>query len=184
MGTLTKFFNAVYTGTFWKGLNYDSKSDAERKEIAEQMYSKYKTKLPKVNEVGAEELQQWLKSSTQKVLLVDTRKTEEVEISRIPGAITESEFEDLSESNPEGLDEYEKVVFYCTIGYRSALSVDKHARNMPAAKDKFFNLKGSILLWLHNGGEVVTGENETTKQVHCYGKAWNLAPKSYASVTF
>ena len=44
-----------------------------------------------------------------------------------------------------------------------------------------YNLRGGLLAWVHDGGEVVD-EKGKTKRIHVYGRKWNLAPRSYEAV--
>eukprot|EP00511_Aplanochytrium_stocchinoi_P003919 CAMPEP_0204830440 /NCGR_PEP_ID=MMETSP1346-20131115/8608_1 /ASSEMBLY_ACC=CAM_ASM_000771 /TAXON_ID=215587 /ORGANISM="Aplanochytrium stocchinoi, Strain GSBS06" /LENGTH=159 /DNA_ID=CAMNT_0051960685 /DNA_START=146 /DNA_END=625 /DNA_ORIENTATION=+ len=158
-------------------------TDEERKNVAEKMYSKYSQQFPEVNLVDNTDLQNWIRDE-EKVTLVDCRKPEEIEVSRIPGAITESELDKLLADDSKDIGSQEtKYVFYCTIGYRSGLAAKKFVKNGYCASERAFNSKG-VLLWLHDGGELIDKEDNPVNKVHCYGKAWELAPKGVETVIF
>ena len=88
-------------------------SDAEKKQKIESLYAKYERKFPTVEGITATELLQSLEEGNQ-YILVDVRKPKEQEVSMIPGAITQKEFENRADDLAG-----KTVVTYCTAGYRS-----------------------------------------------------------------
>lgn len=96
----------------------------------------------------------------------------------IKGAITQEKL-DLMNENDE-LKNKSHIIFYCTIGYRSGLAAQKFGSSNEISA-KCFNLKGSILLYLHSGGEIIDSQQKTTKSVNVYGKTWDLAPIEYTA---
>lgn len=106
-------------------------------------------------------------------ILVDARHPNEIAVSRIPGALTRKEFEARAEEFRE-----RPIVAYCTIGYRSS----RYARSLRKQGFDAHNLRGSILAWLHDGGEVVDADGNPVRRVHVYGSRWDLAPEGYETV--
>jgi len=123
--------------------------------------------MPAVPEVTTEDL---LKLGQDgKIVLVDVRETDEMEVSNIPGAISQSLYE-------QNIDEYrgQQVVVYCTIGIRSW----RYTKQLRSKGIEAFNLVGGVLLWAHSG-ETFDHNGEKTNRVHVYVESWNLLPKNY-----
>jgi sodium/bile acid cotransporter 7 len=145
-------------------------SDETRRKMIESMYEDYKRSFPEVEDLSAAEAMQLLEQG--RAVFVDVRKSKEQRVSMLPGAITEKQF--LKEPEAHG----DRVIIgYCTISYRSGKLADKlRKRDIPMV-----NLRGGILAWLHAGGQVMR-DGEPVKQVHVYGKRWDLAPAAFESV--
>ena len=146
-------------------------SDAEKKQKIESLYAKYERKFPTVEGITATELLQSLEEGNQ-YILVDVRKPKEQEVSMIPGAITQKEFEDRADDLAG-----KTVVTYCTAGYRSGL----YAQKIQAKGWQVINLEGSMLAWTHAGGPLVDHQGPT-KRVHVYSAAWSLEAEDYEPV--
>jgi rhodanese-related sulfurtransferase len=153
----------------WPAIGPDA-PDAEKQQVIEAMYAHYKKDFPAARAMTVAEYQKI--RDDKDVVLVDTRTPEEFRVSRIPGAIPMSEYE-----KDRGKYRDDRIVLYCTIGYRSGVRAEKARRNGVNA----YNLKGSILAWLHTGNPVVN-ENGETKKVHVYGEDWALAPSGYEMI--
>ncbi len=134
------------------------------------MYEEYRREFPEVPRITASELQQLRQQKD--IILVDVRTLEEQAVSIIPGAISQSEFE-------QNLDKYKDypIVVYCTIGYRSG----KYAQKLYQQGLNIFNLEGSILAWSHIGGELLNSLGKTQK-IHVFGKKWELTADDYEPV--
>lgn len=143
----------------------------EQTKAIEDMYKDYKRSFAEVPDVEPVEL---MVDADKKVLFVDVRSPEEQAVSMIPGAITQKEFERDAEQY-----RLRRVVTYCTIGYRSGL----YAKDLRKEGWDAHNLRGSILAWVHDGGELVNGAGKTRK-VHVYGPKWDLLPAGYEAVVF
>jgi sodium/bile acid cotransporter 7 len=102
------------------------------------------------------------------LILLDVRSDEERAISVIAGAVTDAD------SIPRGAE----VVVYCTIGLRSGIS----AREMRERGVNALNLRGGILAWIADGGDVVDGNGAPTRRVHVYGRRWNVLPEGFDAV--
>ncbi|MBT3584422.1 MAG: rhodanese-like domain-containing protein [Halobacteriovoraceae bacterium] len=126
-------------------------------------------------DVAVIEAHEAIKLTAQKdsrTVLVDVREQKERNVSIIPGAISKAEFENrhLEFKNYQ-------VIPYCTIGYRSS----EYVRILTQRGFKAYNLKGSILSWIHAGGTLID-KSGPTKKVHVFGEAWNFAPNDYQAI--
>lgn len=149
----------------------EGRTDAEKRAAIEAMYREFQPDFPDAPEISVEEL---IRLRTREdLLIVDVREPEERMVSIIPGAISKEAFESLK----RGLGDA-PIVVHCTIGYRSAGYVEA----LKAEGIEAYNLKGSILSWVHAGQPVVDPEGNETKRVHVYGKRWDLLPEEYEAV--
>ncbi len=142
-----------------------------KRERIEQMYAEYEQEFPGVPSITPEQLRQELASESQ-LILVDVRQPAEQQVSMIPGAITQQEFETRFADGADAT-----VVTYCTIGYRSG----KFAAELRAKGVNAVNLRGSLLGWCHSAGELVN-ENGPTHRAHVYSRRWNLLPDEFEAV--
>ncbi len=112
-----------------------------------------------------------LLSESQRVL-VDVREKYETQISMIPGALTQQQFE-------QNIEKYRSstVIVYCTIGYRSGRYVNRLLKKNIEA----YNLAGGVLAWAH-AGQLFSHNGQKSKKVHVYGEQWNLLPGGYEAV--
>lgn len=142
---------------------------------------------PSVQEIGVGELHQMLvrqqggqQSATPKdpaerspsFVLVDVRSPEEQAVSIIPGAITQSQFE-------QNANRYRgrTVITYCTVGGRSG----KYAAQLISKGVKAKNFKGSILGWVNAKLPLVTLDGQPTNRVHVYSSRYRV-PSKYKAV--
>lgn len=147
-------------------------SKAEKRKKIEELIVAFEKDIPAPT-VSAQQLKEW-QAKKDEIIVVDVRTKVERKPSMIDGAISKEEFE-KNKSRYKG----KMVIPYCTIGYRSA----KYTQELVKQGYKARNLRGSILLWMHENGKLVDANGKATKQVHVYGKAWDLAPDGYTSIT-
>lgn len=147
-------------------------SDDQKKEIVYRMYAGYKKDFPTVQDISPQDAMALLKSG--EVVFVDVRKSDEMDVSRLPNALSQEEFL----KNPARYAD-KKVAGYCTISYRSG----KFAEEMAKQGITIYNLTGGILAWTLEGGKVYDARGET-KRIHVYGPKWNYPPRGYEAVTF
>lgn len=135
------------------------------------LYQGYVREFPQVKGIEVQKLQQ-LQQQGKEVVLVDVRSPAEIAVSKIPGAITQQEFE-------ANLEQYKNstIVAYCTIGYRSG----KYADLWRQQGIEIFNLEGSLLAWSHIKGKLVDAKG-TTNKVHVFGRQWQLTADDYQPV--
>jgi sodium/bile acid cotransporter 7 len=148
----------------------ESMAGAQKLDKIEKLYMHYKEKFPEVPDVTPREAMEL--TTTGKVIFIDVRGPNEQRVSRLPGAITA----DFFLEDPDRYRDYIKIG-YCTIGYRSGIFAQElHQRGIPV-----YNLRGGLLAWVHAGGKVYAGAEET-KRIHVYGPEWDLGPGSYEAV--
>ncbi len=148
----------------------ESITDGQKRDQIEKMYMSYKKEFPEVQDVDPREAMQL--SDTGKVVFIDVREPDEQSVSHLPGAITADSFLE----NPEKYNDYIKIG-YCTISYRSGiLAQELNKKGIP-----MYNLGGGLLAWVHDGGKVYKGTEETHR-IHVYGQEWNLGPEGYETV--
>ena len=152
-------------------LNETDRVNSDRQAKIESMISGFENEVP-VPTMTVSELQNGLQNAASDYVVVDVRDEEERRVSVIPGAISQSEFESGLNSRYKN----KKIVPYCTIGYRSM----KYTKELKNKGLEAYNLRGSILSWVHSGAEVVSpSSQQPTKEVHVYGDKWKLAPAGY-----
>ena len=138
-----------------------------------RLYAECTRSFPDVPDIAPGELVR-MRAAGEAVVVVDVREPAEQRVSMITGAVTRTAFEASKK-------DYGKhhVVTYCTAGYRAG----RYATELKKQGYKVSNLEGSILGWLHAGGELVAS-NGVAKVVHVNGKRWDLAPAGYRTVWF
>jgi rhodanese-related sulfurtransferase len=147
-------------------------ADSDKKRIVYQMFSEYSKEFPSVKVLEVKQAMR-LAESRERVV-VDVREAEEIDVSIIPGAITQKSFLGLPDKFKN-----KTIVAYCTIGYRSGI----FAREMKKSGIAVYNLKGGILAWTLEGGNVYDS-NGIARRIHVYGEKWAYPPKGYEAVVF
>jgi len=106
-------------------------------------------------------------------VLVDVRSEMEINVSVIPGAITEAMYEQNVAKYRDKL-----VISYCTVGGRSGT----YAKQLADKGVKVKNYQGSILKWVDAGLPLVTLDGEPTNRIHTYSDRYKI-PAEYEQVT-
>jgi rhodanese-related sulfurtransferase len=150
-----------------------SMSKEEKLERIEEMYAEIREDLTEIEDVTPAEIAEAYKKD--EIIIVDVRDPDEQAISMIPGALTKDVFE---QKRKDGTLEDKPVVMHCTIGYRSG----KYAQSVNEQGIDAKNLKGSLLLWTHEGLPLEKAGGTPTKEVHVYGEKWDLIPEGYVGV--
>jgi rhodanese-related sulfurtransferase len=147
-------------------------TDTQKRVAVYKMYTDYKRDFPEVLDINPGDARHLL--SEGPIQFVDVREPEEIRISTLPGAIdTETYLQNKRQYGNKTL------VAFCTIGYRSGIFAQEMARQGVAVK----NLKGGILAWVLEGGQIFN-ENGASKRLHVYGPKWDLAPGDYETIKF
>lgn len=115
----------------------------------------------RIREIGAEDLDEWLRESDG-IVLVDVREPYEFERGHIPNAILipRGTLEGAADPNNEHRIEslytarHRTVVVYCETGARSALAADTLQQ---LGFDDVYNLAGGIKLWEAEDCDIETG---------------------------
>lgn len=134
--------------------------------------AKVRTEFPQVRQMSTTELAALDQAS---VLLIDTRTVDEYGVSHLRGAVHADSVEAvqgvINNARPG-----QRVVLYCSVGYRSAKLADNLRR---AGRSEIWNLEGSIFAWANEGRTVVRGAAEV-REVHPYNNRWGaLLEKKY-----
>ncbi|TWT52353.1 rhodanese-like domain-containing protein [Allorhodopirellula solitaria] len=124
---------------------------------------------PDVQTISTSELRSALSSDDVPPVLVDARSAAEQNVSRIPGAITQQEYE-------AEMDTYagRRVAVYCTVGGRSYL----YARKLVAAGVDAANYRDGILGWCRKELPLESPEKQPTIAVHPYWRVFHV-PDQY-----
>jgi rhodanese-related sulfurtransferase len=149
-------------------------TDPEKLQHVYLLYSDYQKEFPQVRDVSAPDVLQMLKSG-QKIVFVDTRRPEEIEVSKLPEAISKKMF--LARDPAEYKDSI--IIAYCTISYRSGI----FARDLTEEGRDIYNLRGGLLAWVLEGGKVYDADG-VTRRIHVYGGTWEYAPAGYETLDF
>ena len=112
---------------------------------------------------------QLLKSEIDQYVLLDAREKTEYDISHIPNAIHLG-YPSIRTENIEGIQKDQKIVVYCSIGYRSE-KMTTSLREM--GYENVYNLYGSILEWVNQGYELEDNTGKGTQNVHTYNRKWS-----------
>lgn len=109
-------------------------------------------------------------SQNSDVILLDTRKKEEYDVSHLENAIwvgyKEFEIDSVLSRIPENNSE---IVVYCSIGVRSE---DIGEKLMKAGYSNVSNLYGGIFEWKNEGKIVYDTLGNETERVHAFNKHW------------
>lgn len=103
------------------------------------------------------------------VILLDAREMKEYKVSHIPGARYVG-YDDFDESTLDGIDKEQRIIVYCSIGYRSE-KIGEKLRKL--GYENSYNLFGSIFEWANAGQPLVDNEGNTTHKLHTYNKKWS-----------
>lgn len=116
---------------------------------------------------------------TNDVLILDTRKKEEYEVSHIPGAIWVSEKVNDSIYAFAKAKKDQPIVVYCSVGIRSE---DFGEDLLKRGFNNVQNLYGSIFAWKDEGYELQNIEKKETDSVHVFSKIWGKYLKTGTKV--
>lgn len=155
------------------GVSADQLSDDEKKSTVYSMYTEYKKAFPAVSDISPQDAM--ILADSENAVFVDIREPAEINVSKIPRAITREAFlKDASAHSDK------TVITYCTISYRSGVFADE----MAGRGITVINLQGGILAWTLAGGVVVDPDGQPVRRLHVYGKRWNLPPSGYTVKMF
>lgn len=174
MNRWTTFFVVILVGGLLGACqSTESLSDPGKRAQIESMYEGYRDDFPGITEVTPAAIADSYRKG--ELLIVDVREEKEQAVSMIPGALTKAQFEAQRAAGTLG---DKSVVVHCTIGYRSGLYA--HALKEQGVEVK--NLKGSLLLWSHEGLPLETPDGQPTKKLHVFGGQWDLLAEGYEGV--
>lgn len=109
-------------------------------------------------------------TDTLPIVFLDAREPKEFNISHLAGAIAVGYDSFDLKKIPSGIDKKQKIVVYCSVGYRSEKVAEKL---IAAGYANVSNLYGGIFEWVNQGHPVVD-QNGPTQRVHAYDRAWGV----------
>ena len=160
----------LLAGLTWEWSFATASSPAERGRRIEALIAEYEQEIS-TPYVSVTEFMNWPKDRLP--VLVDVRTDNEREVSIIPGAISQAQYD-----RDRAAFGNRPVMVYCTIGHRSAYVVRELRKEGVEAK----NLRGSLLMWVHQGGALVDPAGRTTNHVHTFAEKWDVLPPGLTSV--
>jgi len=101
-------------------------------------------------------------------VILDAREMEEYKVSHIPKAMYVG-YDDPELGLIGSIDKDKKLLFYCSIGYRSE-KIGEKAKEMGFTE--VYNLYGSIFEWANKGYELEDASKKPTNKIHGYNRIW------------
>ncbi len=109
-----------------------------------------------------------LNDQLNNVKIFDTREPKEYLISHLPNAVHVG-YNNFNSAIFERINKDEKIVLYCSVGYRSEKIGNKLQK---MGFKNVCNLYGSIFAWVNNGYPVEKFNDKNAKEVHTYNEEW------------
>jgi len=110
-----------------------------------------------------------LNKNKKDYVILDAREKEEFQVSHIPDAKYIG-YSSLDKSALNLVSKDQKIVVYCSIGYRSE-KVSEKLRIM--GYKNVTNLYGSIFEWANEGLPLEDANGKPSKNLHAYNKSWS-----------
>lgn len=107
-------------------------------------------------------------SEPNSIMLLDTRKQSEYNVSHIDGAKW-IDYDTFTLEMVKDIAKSDTLVVYCSVGYRSERIGEKLRK---AGYKKIFNLYGGLFEWVNLGFEIVDNADKKTTKIHAYNKDW------------
>jgi rhodanese-related sulfurtransferase len=102
------------------------------------------------------------------ITFLDAREYNEFKVSHIEGAIWVG-YDDFDMSRLDSIAKSEKIIVYCSGGYRSEKVSEKLIK---ANYNNVSNMYGSIFEWVNQGRPVYDNDGNITTNVHAFDKEW------------
>ena len=102
-------------------------------------------------------------------IFLDAREPEEYQISHIPGARYIG-YKKFNEDLLEGISHDDKIIVYCSVGYRSE-KIGKKLEKL--GYTTVYNLYGSIFEWINCDLPLENQQGIATDTIHTYNKKWS-----------
>ena len=130
--------------------------------------ARIRSEFPEVQRITTGELAGWLQDPQRpQPVLLDVRTKAEFAVSHLARA---EHVEPEASPSVIRLPKDERIVTYCSVGYRSGRFAKKLS---DAGFTNVVNLEGSIFRWANEGRPVVSGGRKAEK-VHPYNRTWGL----------
>ena len=108
--------------------------------------------------------------NTAGYLFLDAREWKEYEVSHIKDALWIG-YDHFLPDNLAGIPPDAPIVVYCSVGYRSERIGEQL---LALGYTNVHNLYGGIFEWVNQQQPVVNSQNQPTRRVHAYSKAWGI----------
>ena len=103
-------------------------------------------------------------------VFLDAREKKEFDVSHIKNSIWVG-YEDFDTLRVQNIARDEKIIVYCSVGYRS----EKIAEKLVASGyTNVVNLYGGVFEWVNQDKPVVDQTGNETELVHAYSKKWGI----------
>mmetsp|Transcript_34331 Transcript_34331/g.81882 ORF Transcript_34331/g.81882 Transcript_34331/m.81882 type:complete len:167 (-) Transcript_34331:7-507(-) len=137
-----------------------------------------RSSFSKARNISTAELSEMLDNNKTQVLLLDSRKKEEFDVSHMKGAIYVGENGEAPEMDEairkfqsENAGKEQIIACYCSVGYRSSRLAEK--LQTERGLSNVVNVEGSIFKWANEGREVWRQEQRLeTPVAHPYNSVW------------
>jgi rhodanese-related sulfurtransferase len=140
-------------------------SASAQSEYDKKLKSLYRNSVKTIKPVEVKELV----IRGEKIIILDTRAPEEFNVSHLKGAQFLN-WESYSIEDLKKLPKNEKIIVYCSVGYRSERVGEKLQK---LGYQNVYNIYGGIFEWKNEGLEVVNQKSQPTDSVHTYNKNWS-----------
>ncbi|MFN0013312.1 MAG: rhodanese-like domain-containing protein [Saprospiraceae bacterium] len=114
------------------------------------------------------DVRQAAKNRSQLIFL-DAREPQEYAVSHIDGAVHIG-YDQFDSSKLVSLHPDDRIVVYCSVGYRSEKIAEKLLAN---GFKNVSNLYGGVFEWVNQGYPVVA-QKKRTRQIHAYDRTWGV----------
>ena len=109
-------------------------------------------------------------SNNQNVQILDTRKKEEFEVSRLENAIHVGYKNFEINQFQDQLNINQQIIVYCSIGVRSEEIGEKLKT---AGFENVKNLRGGLFKWFNEDRQIIDDNDKSTHNIHGYNKKWS-----------
>lgn len=138
------------------------------------------SEFPAARDITASALAEAINADrAQAPLLLDIRAPAEYRVSHLSGAVLASD-EKAALAALRGHDKHERIVVYCSVGWRSSAVAESLQR---AGYRDVLNLKGGIFTWANEGRPLYRSDRRVFT-VHAFNRDWGrlLAPRYRSQV--
>jgi len=136
--------------------------------VQNKAYDRTLSTMLNPDEVSVLSVNQLHQLGPENVILLDTRSREEYDVSHIPGAIWVG-YEEFQSERVRNLNPDQKVIVYCSVGYRSE-KIGEKLQDLGFTNVR--NLYGSIFEWANQSYPLISPSGDTIQQIHAYNRVW------------
>lgn len=108
------------------------------------------------------------KMNVEKIFFLDTRESDEFNVSHIDGAQCVG-YDDFKITSVSNISKSAEIIVYCSIGSRSQTIAKKLSE---AGYTNVKNIYGGFFHWANSGYPMVNDQGKDTAFIHGYSKEW------------